>query len=447
MNTLHGTELPNGIRYKKLIRRELVVSPIVYGDMFPKNFNVFEETPKRIFAPRYWAAEHFGRAKDVFGRIDRMNSSVEFTGTLRTDIPQQKAFENTVTALKTTGGGVLSLDVGYGKTVVSIAVAAKMKLKTMIIVHKHFLMDQFVGSIKKFAPAAKVTIVQGDRYDISGDFVVCMLQTMLSRKYDMTDAGFGMLIVDECHRICAEYFSRVMFMVSFKYTLGLSATPIRADGLARVLHWFLGPICYELKRTNQKNVSVHVIPYDHSSYDDPPLINKRGDIDHPGMISRICGLYDRTRFIAERVKVIANSGRYVLVLTHRREHAKDLAKELADLGVDSGTYLGGDKISPDVQVICATYMLVSEGYDNARLSALVLATPSSSVHQICGRVMRGGANDPIIVDILDQYSIFRGQFYKRKSFYKKVGFSFANEADKSDEDITLDDALFVDDDN
>jgi hypothetical protein len=96
--------------------------------------------------------------------------------------------------------------------------------------------------------------------------------------------------------------------------------------------------------------------------------------------------------------------------------------------MSAATYLGGDKVEPDAQVICATYHLASEGYDNPRLSGLVLSTPSSDVVQACGRILRGGSgNDPIVIDIVDQYSLFLSQVAKRKAFYRKIGFSMGKD--------------------
>jgi superfamily II DNA or RNA helicase len=111
--------------------------------------------------------------------------------------------------------------------------------------------------------------------------------------------------------------------------------------------------------------------------------------------------------------------------------------------VDAQTYLGGDKNAPDASVICATFSLASEGYDNPSLSALVLATPSSDVIQACGRILRGGKEkNPIVVDFADQYSLCVGQLAKRMSFYRKIGFTTdAVEKQRKEKQI-----LFVDDD-
>ena len=52
--------------------------------------------------------------------------------------------------LKKTGGGLISIPPGRGKTVLAIWIAAKLKLKTLVIVHKSFLMDQWKERIEMF---------------------------------------------------------------------------------------------------------------------------------------------------------------------------------------------------------------------------------------------------------------------------------------------------------
>ncbi|AGE58266.1 ATP-dependent RNA helicase [Paramecium bursaria Chlorella virus NY2B] len=415
---------------KKLIQRELTVSPLTLDELFPKKFKIFKSDKEYVYVPRYWAKETLERlvTTEDFGNIVPMN--LKFNGTLRKELEQDKATDALLKSLKNTGGGILSLDTGYGKTFCSIYIAVKLHVKTMILVHKTFLADQFEESIRKLVPEAKISKIRGDECDISGDFVICMIQTLLSRKYDAFE-GIGCLITDESHHVPAESFSRAMFGISFKYTIGLSATPTRRDGLSRVMFWFLGPLAYEARRSGQSHVNVKIMHFDHNEYQKPPPINRRGDLCYTSLITKICDIHDRTQFIAEQTKRISDTGRSILVLSHRRGHAMAICEILKTLGVDAETYLGGDKIAPDTQVIIATYSLASEGFDCPRLNALVLATPSSNVVQAVGRILRGGrGNDPIIIDIVDKYSLFYSQLAKRKTIYKKIGFTILGEEDK-----------------
>ena len=73
--------------------------------------------------------------------------------------------------------------------------------------------------------------------DIEGrDIVIGMLQSISMKDYpEDTYQDFGMCIVDECHHIAAEVFSRSLSKVNCYYMLGLSATQIgRASCRERV---------------------------------------------------------------------------------------------------------------------------------------------------------------------------------------------------------------------
>jgi superfamily II DNA or RNA helicase len=433
---------------KKLVNRELFVAPVTLNDDFPKKFKVFKRNDSHVVVPKFWALENLKRlpVTHEYGVVEPMKSSVKFTGSLRKELKQIEATDALLKQLRDVGGGILSLDTGFGKTVCSIYTACQLGVKTMILVHKKFLEEQFEETIKRFVPDAKISKVRGDSCDTSGDFIIASIQTLMVRKY--TDfGGIGCLIVDESHHIAAESFSQTMFGISFKYVIGLSATPTRKDGLTRLLHWFMGTTAYEVRRTLQKNVFAKIVPFTHAEFKKPPPVNKRGDICYTSLVTKICEIRDRTIFVAEETKKIAETGRYVLVLSHRRNHATEIKDILVSLGIDAATYLGGDKVEPDAQVICATYHLASEGYDNPRLSGLVLATPSSDVIQACGRILRGGSgNDPVIIDIVDQYSLFLGQVAKRKTFYRRIGFNMGKDAPpepKIEEQLS---SMFIDDD-
>ena len=67
---------------------------------------------------------------------------------------------------------------------------------------------------------------------------------------------FGFVVYDECHHLGAETFSKALLNTNFKYTLGLSATPKRADGLTKVFQWQLGDICYLIKKRDDNDVDV-----------------------------------------------------------------------------------------------------------------------------------------------------------------------------------------------
>jgi superfamily II DNA or RNA helicase len=120
--------------------------------------------------------------------------------------------------------------------------------------------------------------------------------------------------------------------------------------------------------------------------------------------------------------------RKILILTERRQHCEYLSKLLNSKGIDSGIYLGGMKQlvrneSVTKSVIIGTYQASGEGFDVPELDTLILASPKSDVEQAVGRILRQkNKNEPIVFDIVDSFSIFKGQYYKRRKFYKSNDF-------------------------
>ena len=95
--------------------------------------------------------------------------------------------------------------------------------------------------------------IQANKVDILGkDIVIGMLQSISMKEYpEDTFNQFGFVIYDECHHLGAEVFSKALLKTNCKYTLGLSATPKRADGLSKVFEWYLGP-AYSIKKEIKK---------------------------------------------------------------------------------------------------------------------------------------------------------------------------------------------------
>ena len=85
------------------------------------------------------------------------------------------------------------------KTVLSLKIIAELKKKTLVIVHKGFLLNQWVERIHQFLPDARIGKIQGQVIDIDDkDIVIGMLQSLSMKDYpnDMFDS-FGLTIVDE----------------------------------------------------------------------------------------------------------------------------------------------------------------------------------------------------------------------------------------------------------
>jgi len=181
------------------LRKDLMVKPFVPKSSMVKAeaFAIYRESNKKFYIPRYYGIETYGKPEmnkiDNYERID-----LTFNGELREH--QNPTVNKFVKHAIKKGGGLLELYTGYGKTVCALKIIAELKAKTIIVVHKEFLLRQWVERIEQFLPGAKVGRLQGPIVDIEGkDIVIAMLQSLSMKDYDIKlFKSFGLTIVDEC---------------------------------------------------------------------------------------------------------------------------------------------------------------------------------------------------------------------------------------------------------
>jgi hypothetical protein len=407
------------------LKKELTVRAIVNDDFGfpPPPFKVFRPTKNGICVPRYYGISKLGEPNED-KRPEPTRTRVKFHGTLRDATHQNAALAAAIDA----GHGVLSLPCGFGKTTVSLAIACKLGYRTMIIVHKEFLANQWEERIKQFCPGATIGRVQQNKKDVECDFVIAMLQSLSLKEYTFGDFdSIGTLIVDEAHHICAKVFSQSLFKMCPKHIFGLSATPNRKDGLTKVLHWFMGPTFFAVERENQQDVEVFPIEFECQRFRDPPPCTRFGKLSLSTMITELTENRERNSMLVGLISRIAKSTRQTLVLSDRRQHCMMLHQCFPKR---SGLYMGGMKEadlaeSSTKKIIFATFSQAHEGLDIPSLDTVILATPKSDIVQSIGRIMRetkGKKNNPNIYDIFDQWSVCHAMYNKRLRVYKQGGF-------------------------
>ena len=316
-------------------------------------------------------------------------------------------------------------------TVIALNIIAQLKTKTLVVVHKGFLLNQWVERIEQFLPGARIGKIQGQVIDIENkDIVIGMIQSLSMKEYpqDMF-SSFGLTIVDECHHISSEVFSRTLQKVVTRCMLGLSATMERKDGLTPVFKMFLGNIVYSEKREDDDPVLVKGIEYIAKDDDEFNETNYdyRGNPAFSTMITKICGYSRRTEFILDVLKkeLEIKPDQQIMILAHNRNLLTYLYQAIEHRNIATvGYYVGGMKEadlkkSETKKVIVATYSMAAEGLDIKTLSTLILATPKTDVVQAVGRILRVKHERPLIIDIVDSHEMFKKQWYKRKAFYLK----------------------------
>uniref|UniRef100_A0A6C0D0E2 Helicase ATP-binding domain-containing protein n=1 Tax=viral metagenome TaxID=1070528 RepID=A0A6C0D0E2_9ZZZZ len=414
----------------KKIKTDLTVSPFTlndFGTNIEKKFTVYLESPKRLYLPRFYGIQKFGKEEYIGDMGEEI--SCDFNGELR-EI-QKPIYDKSIKEIKNNGGGIISLKCGGGKTILALYILSKLKLKTIIVVHKDFLMSQWIERIEQFIPTAKIGRIQKSIIDIEDkDIVLAMAQSLSIKEYSKDIfKSFGFAIFDECHHFGAEIFHKCMLKVSSRYMLGLSATPNRKDGLKKVFEWFIGPLVYVSKDINKDYVEVDVLKYE---CDDEKYCkistNIRGNPCNPIMINNICDYEPRTKIIIDKIIELYNMGRDILFLSDRRNHLVYIYNYLILNNYDCGYYIGGMKqnelkISQEKKIILGTFSMASEGMDIPKLNSIILGSPKSDIEQSIGRILRQPENlrkfHPYVFDICDNFSNFVNQYNKRLKFYNK----------------------------
>ena len=421
----------------KLLRDELTVGAYVpKAPVQPPKFPIYRECSKKIYIPRFYGTKIYGFPEE--SRIPpgaAVSESLVFAGEMREyqNIIVDK-YIHQVTKPENHGmggGGLLDVDPGKGKTVMALNVIARLRVKTLVVVHKSFLLNQWIERIQQFLPAARVGMIQGQILDIDDkDIVIGMLQSLSMKEYprDMFDT-FGLTVYDECHHMSAEVFCRCMMKIVTKYTLGLSGTMVRKDGLTKVFKHFLGDVVHKEKNdTTSHAVIVKGIQY---KVDDAEFnlteYDYRGNPKFSTMISKVCNYNRRSEFVLDVLQneLATNPDQQVMILAHNRsllEYFHDAIEHRKIATV--GYYVGGMKeaalkLSESKKVIIATYAMASEGLDIKTLTTLIMASPKTDVCQSVGRILRVKHSSPLVIDIIDPQDLFRAQWLKRQTYYIK----------------------------
>lgn len=440
------------------IRRALTIRYQPMGADEPVEIKAYTETAKTIAVPRQYGIGLCAELGLTYVDDTSSGRRVKFP---RTPVPrayQVEPLKEIEDCLATQYDFIFRARTGWGKTIGTLIVAARLGLSTIIFVDQENLRDQWVDSLVKhfgFQPE-DVGIIQGDKCVYKNKAVtIAMVQTCSQRTLPSeVYSAFGFAIVDEVHIIGAPTFSRILLQFNAAYRLGVSATPKRRDALQKLIQFNLGEVLVRVDDEHDESaVYVAEHPTIYSEY-----ANKAPKIGR--FINEVTDDAARNFAVAEAICYLYDTGRDILVLSDRIEQLKDLESLCYYLGVpgeEMGLYVGmvpspgyekdptplrrpynlvrheGDqeaepgyyftpvrlhssskkakkavleKIKTQARVIFATYGKFSKGVDEPRLSGGVDASPRSTSEQVQGRILRkaDGKLKPIWITFTDTNS-------------------------------------------
>jgi len=490
------------------IRKELTVAPKQAGKYTTAGepFRIFLESSTRFYLPRVWGTDEFGEAEEsILVDGNPIREDLKFIGK---PYDYQKDIINHFVQIG--ANGLICVPCGRGKTFMAISIAASLGRKFMVVVDKEFLLQQWSGELQALMPGIRIGIIQENKRQIGlvekqapkpltipelkeklrslglkvggtrdelvarlastdakaeaedsppqeYDCCIAMIQTLVQRDFAETEfRSFGLTILDECHHLGAAHFSRALLKIQTKFMLGLSATPIRDDGLTRVFEWFIGkPAYWEKVREPDPDVIVRKVDFES---DDPAYCNEpvdfRGELVLATLLTQVLNCEARNELIDQvMAELVAEKERRILVLSDRKAHL-----ERIEAGLPKGTtvsyYIGGMKEevreegARTAQVLLGTYAMASEAMNIKTLNTMVMASPRKKIEQSTGRILRVQKNartiEPLIVDIVDSHGVYQGQWNKRRVYYKKCKYKITTqgahpkqEVEDSKEELTV----------
>jgi superfamily II DNA or RNA helicase len=255
-------------------------------------------------------------------------------------------------------------------------------------------------------------------------------------------AGYGQVIVDECHHIPAFTFEQVLKQAKAKYIVGLTATPIRKDGHHPILIMQCGPIRFSesAKKQAATRPFEHVVLTRHTDF---KISFESKDTKIQDIYAALVLDKDRNELIFNDLLKALEMGRSPLLLTERVEHLELFAEQLKGFAQNILVLKGGmggkqrrevaDQLraipSSEERVILATGRYIGEGFDDARLDTLFLAMPISwrgTLQQYVGRLHRLHDNKQVVqvYDYVDIHvSTLLRMYKKRLKGYEAIGYT------------------------
>jgi hypothetical protein len=348
--------------------------------------------------------------------IAGVDSPFTFTGALREEQPALTAdFLGKIAQGFNQYGGLFSAPCGTGKTIMAIYMLSKIGKPALILVHNIALVKQwreaFLGG-KDRQPFTDlkpqdVGAIQQDTCDWYGrKVVIAMVESLVKREYDPgMYKHFGVIVADEVHRHAAAEWHKALIQFPARLRIGLSATPRRKDGLWDVIRHNAGEILTRGKGGGKAKVFMIQTGV------------RISEANYGGKLTFLIGILanhdDRNELIANEINKALQSGRRVLVLSHRREHLNNLYRMSETRwrgapGLKIGWYVGGiteEQIdyAKTCNLLFGTYQYAKEALDDPSMDTLFLATPIGDIEQPAGRILRAcaGKKEPLVVDFVD----------------------------------------------
>ena len=348
-----------------------------------------------VYIPFHYAGETLGihPSKTLKCAPFEFRRDSPFIGELR---PYQKEVKKVVLdEINKSGVVLLSVHVGWGKSIFSIWLAHRTKLKTMIVVNKIALIHQWTKLIETFIPDSKVQVLSAKKpIDTDTDFLIANICNINKKPIDHYDR-FGTVICDEIHLLLSLKGFPQLLHLTPRFLIGLSATPYRMDELNACVRLFFGDptITKALHRPYQ----VRTI---HTPFVFTMEMASTGRLDWNSVLDQQGESEARNRMI---IDIVAEYPQLkFLILCKRISQGEILHRICGERGIPSSDLTGNNEFDTTKRVLIATTKKFGTGVSVDDLTGLILACDVEAYYiQFLGRVFRDPKSSPFVFDLID----------------------------------------------
>jgi len=435
MNYTYGNLYVSKEKYPSSIidemKNKLVVNDYDYFSRTWNKINYFYETDKYLVAPKYYNSVETVPHIPVDNAYCTEGDKIEIEMTKFPD-PRDPEQQKAVDFILNNDAGIIKAYTGFGKTWCAIRAITKYKKKTMIIVGRKKLRDQWIDEITRFTDLEKddIGILSGRstvKKALNKPVILATINTLASISKDgitpeeneyfekFVEANIGLTILDEVHKTSTTpYFSYGSLLFISKKVFGLSATPKKSNSdLTKIMMMYFNNNMFIPDDSNRVKPSVTIIFYNSNiPFKTWKFIKFSGRLDgvryrkslikHSEVYNKLIIKLLSTINAIPKTSGILCAGHEINFLQQIQEK---LSNEIEDeIGLIYADSEDGEK---EKKIILATFQSVIEGLSINHLNKLVIGTPfasETSVEQIAGRITRDHNNkdtDPEIFDLVD----------------------------------------------
>lgn len=309
---------------------------------------------------------------------------------------------------------------GSGKSAIGVLDAKQVGKRVLFLAHTKELVEQGADNFRKLWKEVSVGRFY-ENYRDTDSYVVCASIQSLIRNLDCFDPNdFGYLIIDECHHASAKSYKKILGYFRPSFTLGLTATPERADGedLLEIFQEYANKL--DIKDAVEMGVLCPVRCVRVKTNIDISDVRINGFRYNALDLEQKISIPDRNRLIVDTYLEYVN-GKSTVIFCVSVKHANTIAELLREKGVKAEAVSGSTKPvvrrqilqnynAKKIQVLCACDVL-NEGWDSPITEVLFMARPTMSKTiylQQLGRGMRihEGKEFLMVFDFVDNANLF-----------------------------------------